>query len=134
MQSREWTSWSFWILFSAFDLTIGLMLPKAEMSSTSIQSLHIISWALVFAIGAGLARCWIIWRKSGWPGHWALFSYAFILVNLEIAGFVFLSLYQSPLLPDEILHLMLNTGAGTAFGTVTGWVISLFVMPDLANA
>jgi hypothetical protein len=134
MKSRDWTCWSYWILFSIFDLIIGTLLPKADVSSTSIRFLHIISWALVFAIGAGLVRCWMIWRKSSWPGHWTLFSYAFILVNLEIVGFVLLSLYLSPLSPDEIQHLMLDTGAGMAFGGVTGWIVSLFVAPTLANA
>jgi hypothetical protein len=76
----------------------------------------------------------MIWRKSGWPGHWTLFSYSFILVNLEIAGFVLLSLYLSPISSDEIQHLMLDTGAGLAFGVVTGWMISLFVAPTLAKA
>jgi hypothetical protein len=134
MKSRDWACWSFWILFSVFDLTVGTLLPEAEVSGTSTRSLHVICWALVFAIGAGLVRCWMIWQKSGWPGHWTLFSYAFILVNLEIAGFVLFSLYLSPLSPDEIQHLMLDTGAGLAFGAVTGWIVSLFLTPTLANA
>jgi hypothetical protein len=134
MKSRDWVCWSFWILSSVFDLSIGMLLPEAELGDTSIRSLHVAGWALVFAIGAGLARCWVIWRKPGRPGHWTLFSYAFILVNLEIAGFVLLSLYLSPLSPDEIQHLMLDTGAGLIFGSVTGWILSLFVVPTLTNA
>jgi hypothetical protein len=134
MKSADWACWSFWILFSLFDLTIGALLPEAEISGSSLRSLHVVGWTLVFAIGAGLARCWMIWRKSGWPGHWTLFSYAFILVNLEIAGFVLLSLYLSPLSSDEIQHLMLDTGAGLAFGAITGWISSLFIAPTLTNA
>jgi hypothetical protein len=111
-----------------------VLLPEAEVSGTSIRSLHVVCWALVFAIGAGLVRCWIIWRKPGWASHWTLFSYAFILVNLEIAAFVLLTLYINPISPDEIQHLVLDTGAGFAFGAVTGWIISLFVAPTLANA
>jgi hypothetical protein len=133
MKSRDWTCWACWAFFSVFDLTIGALLPEAEINGPAIRFLHIIGWALVFAIGAGLVRCWIIWRKSGWPGQWTLFSYAFILVNLEIVGFVLLSLYLSPLSPDEIQHLMLDTGAGLAFGAVTGWIVSLFLTPTLAN-
>jgi hypothetical protein len=134
MKSREFACWSFWILFCVFDLSIGMLLPEAEMSGTTIRSLHVACWALVFAIGAGLVRCWMIWRKPGWAGHWTLFSYAFVLVNLEIAAFVLLSLYLSPMSPDEIQHLMLDTGAGLAFGVVTGWVVSLLVTPGLTNA
>jgi hypothetical protein len=133
MQSRDWACWSFWILFSIFDLSIGALLPGGELSGTAMRSLHVIAWVLVFAIGAGVVRCWMIWRKSSWPGHWTLFSYVFILVNLEIAGFVLLSLYLSPLSPDEVHHLMLDTGAGMAFGLVTGWIVSLFVTPTFAN-
>ena len=133
MKSADWACWSFWILFSIFDLTIGALLPEAELSGSSLRSLHMVSWALVFAIGAGLARCWMLWRKSGSPGNWTLFSYAFILVNLEIAGFVLLSLYISPVSSDEIQHLVLDTGAGLAFGAITGWIISLFIVPTLTN-
>jgi hypothetical protein len=134
MKSNDWACWSFWLLFSIFDLTVGALLPEAEMGDFSFRYLHVVGWSLVFAIGAGLVRCWLIWRKTSGAEHWTLFSYAFILVNLEIAGFVLLSLYLSPLSSDEIQHLMLDTGAGLAFGAVTGWIISLFAVPILSKA
>ena len=48
MKSADWACWSFWILFSIFDLTIGALLPEAELSGSSLRSLHMVSWALVF--------------------------------------------------------------------------------------
>ena len=128
MKSRAWACWLFWGLFSVFDLSVGVLLSDAEVSGPSNQLLHVVGWALAFAIAAGLLRCWMIWRNPGWSGHWTLVSYAFILVNMEIAVFILLSLYLSPLSPGEIQFLMLDVGAGLVLGAVTGWMISLFAI------
>jgi hypothetical protein len=128
MKSSAWACWLFWGLFSVLDLSIGVLLSNVEVSSTSNQSLHVVGWALAFAIAAGLLRSWMIWRNSGWPGHWTLVSYAFILVNIEIAVFILLLLYLSPLSPNDIQFLTLDAGAGLILGAVTGWIISLFAL------
>lgn len=128
MKSRQWACWLFWMLFSGVDLSIGVLLTGAKVTRISYQSLHAICWALAFTIAAGLVRCWMIWRKSGWPGHWNLVSYAFVLVNVEIAVLALLSLYLSPQSSNEIQRLMLGVVAGLAFGAASGWMISLFAI------
>ncbi len=128
MKSSAWACWLFWGLFSVLDLSIGVLLSDVEVSHTSNQSLQVVGWALAFAIAAGLLRYWMIWRNSSWPGHWTLVSYAFILVNIEIAAFILLMLYLSPLSPDDIQFLILDAGAGLFLGAVTGWIISLFAL------
>jgi hypothetical protein len=128
MESREWACWLFWMLFSGVDLSIGVLLTGAEVIRISDHSLHAICWALAFAIAAGLVRSWMIWRKSGLTGHWTLVSYAFVLVNVEIAALALISLYSSPQSSHEIQLLMPGVVAGFAFGAASGWMISLFAI------
>ncbi len=79
MKSRDWACWSFWILFSVFDLSIGVLLPEAEINGTSAQ---------ILACG----RLDAGFRHRGWSG--ALLD---DLANIRLArslDFVKLCLYS----------------------------------------